>query len=77
MIWLASTEERRNSMYKMVEVVGRSEAGYSEAVKEAVARVLESEQKVSWFQVMEHRGALKADNTVEFQAVLKVAVDMK
>ena len=64
-------------MYRMKEIVGRSEAGYSEAVKSAVAQVLESGKKVYWFEVLEHRGAVKPDNTLEYQAVLKVAVDMK
>jgi flavin-binding protein dodecin len=62
-------------MLKMVEVVGVSEVGYSEAVRSAVNRLIESGEKVHFFQVVEQRGAVRDGKFKEFQATIKVAVE--
>jgi flavin-binding protein dodecin len=61
-------------MLKMIEVVGTSEASYSEAVKEAVGRLGAAGERVHFFYVTEHRGAVR-DEKIEFQAVVKAAVE--
>ena len=64
-------------MFKMIEIVGSSEKGFSEAVKEAVEQVLASGEKVHFFEVIEQRGAVRAGKFKEFQVKLKVAVEVK
>ncbi|MBE3069773.1 MAG: dodecin domain-containing protein, partial [Planctomycetes bacterium] len=44
-------------MLKMVEVVGTSPKGYSEAVKAAVDALVAAGEKVHFFTVTEHRGS--------------------
>lgn len=62
-------------MLKMIEVVGRSQMGFSEAVKEAVKKVITSGEKVHFFQVLEQRGAVHEGKFKEFQVIIKIAVE--
>lgn len=64
-------------MLKMTEVVGVSVDGYSQAVKEAVQKLISAGEEVHFFEVVEERGAVRDGKVVEFQVVLKVAVRMK
>jgi len=61
-------------MFKMLEVVGSSQAGFSEAVKDAVEQVLEFGEKVHFFEVVEQRGAVRAGRFKEFQVKLKPSI---
>ncbi len=62
-------------MFKMVDVVGVSPAGFSEAAKDGVDRVLKSGEKVHFFQVLEQRGAVREGELKEFQVVIRVATE--
>ena len=62
-------------MLKMVDVVGVSPKGFSEAVKDGVEKVLASGEKVHFFQVLEQRGAVREGALKEFQVVLRVATE--
>jgi flavin-binding protein dodecin len=62
-------------MLKMIEVVGVSPVGFSEAVKEGVEQVLQTGERIHFFQVMEQRGAVREGKLKEFQVILRVAVD--
>jgi len=62
-------------MFRMIEVVGRSSQGYSEAVKDAIEKIIESGEKVHFFQVLEQRGAVRENEFKEFQVILRVAVE--
>lgn len=61
-------------MLKMIEVVGTSPIGYSEAVKAVVEKLVAKGEKVHFFTVGEQRGAFHGGK-IEFQAVVKVAVE--
>jgi hypothetical protein len=61
-------------MFKMIEVVGASPTSFAEATKAAVQRLLADGQKVHFFTLSELRGAVR-DGKIEFQAVVKVAVE--
>ncbi len=62
-------------MFRMIEIVGKSSQGFSEAVKEAIEKILESGEKVHFFQVLEQRGAVREGKFKEFQVILRVAVE--
>jgi len=62
-------------MFKMIEVVGVSPAGFSEAVKDGVDKVLASGEKVHFFQVLEQRGAVREGEFKEFQVIIRVATE--
>jgi dodecin len=62
-------------MFRMIEMVGTSPKGFSEAVQEAVASVIKSGQKPHFFEVLEQRGAVRDAKIKEFQVTLKIAVE--
>ena len=62
-------------MFKMVDVVGVSQVGFSEAVKDGIDKVLASGEKVHFFQVLEQRGAVRNGELKEFQVIIRVAVE--
>ena len=61
-------------MLKMMEVVGVSPAGYSQAIQGAVEHLLAQGEKVHFFEVRQQRGSVR-DGKIEYQAVIKVAVE--
>jgi len=58
-------------MFRMIELIDSSEAGFSEAVKKAVQTLLDRGEKVHFFEVVEQReGAFK-----EFLVKIRAAVE--
>ena len=64
-------------MLKMVEVIGRSNQGFSEAVKDTIKQLLDSGEKIHFFEVIEQRGAVREGQLKEFQVKIKVSVEPK
>ncbi|UCC39711.1 MAG: dodecin domain-containing protein [Candidatus Aminicenantes bacterium] len=62
-------------MFKMIDVVGVSPQGFSEAVKDGIDKVLASGEKVHFFQVLEQRGAVRNGELREFQVLIRVATE--
>ena len=62
-------------MYKIIEVVGVSPTGFSEAVKNAVNQLTASGEKIHFFRVTEERGLVRDGKLKEFQVVVKIAVE--
>jgi len=62
-------------VFKMIDVVGISPVGFSEAVKDGVDKVLASGEKVHFFQVLEQRGAVREGELKEFQVIIRVATE--
>ncbi|MCX6566260.1 MAG: dodecin family protein [Candidatus Aminicenantes bacterium] len=62
-------------MLRMLEVVGTSPAGFSEAVRAAVEEIVRVGHAAHFFQVVEQRGSIRDGRIKEFQVVLKVAVE--
>jgi len=63
-------------MINMMEVVGISNTGYSEAVNGAVSKLMDNGHKIYWFEITEQRGAVKGSD-IEYQVKVKVAVESK
>jgi len=63
-------------MIHMIEIVGISNVGYSDAVKSAVKKLMDGGHKVYWFEIVEQRGAVKGSE-IEYQVKVKVAVEGK
>jgi len=61
-------------MMKMTEVVGTSPTSFAEATRAVVQRLMADGQKVHFFTLSEARGAVR-DGKIEFQVILKVAVE--
>jgi flavin-binding protein dodecin len=58
-------------MYKMMQVVGTSPKGLTEAIENAIENLGE---KAYWFEVVEQRGAIKDDKVWEYQVKINVGV---
>ncbi len=60
------------AVYKKVEIVGTSKTSFAEAVKVAVAEAAKSIRHMSWFEVVEQRGAIKDGKVLEFQVTVRI-----
>ncbi|MEQ8187084.1 MAG: dodecin domain-containing protein [Candidatus Eremiobacterota bacterium] len=58
-------------MIKMMECVGNSHQSFEEAVKETVEKLIESGEKIHWFEIKEEKEAEPA----EFQVKIKAGVE--
>jgi len=59
-------------IYKKIEIVGTSPDSFAEAVKSAVKEASKTVRKMSWFEVVEQRGAIKDGKVLEFQVTIRV-----
>lgn len=60
------------STFKKIEIVGTSDKGFSEAVESAIKEASKSVRKMSWFEVVEQRGAVKDGKVVEYQVTVRI-----
>ena len=59
--------------FEIIERVGVSTESATEAIKTAVLEA-NKDHKVSWFEVVEHRGRVTSEGKVEFQVTVKLGV---
>jgi flavin-binding protein dodecin len=60
------------NVYKLVEVVGTSDAGVDDAIRTAVATASKSIRHIDWFEVVETRGHVVGGAVAHFQVTLKI-----
>jgi len=58
--------------YKLIELVGTSAKSYEDAIAIAVKQASKTLKAVSWFEVVQMRGAVKDGEVTEYQVILKV-----
>ena len=58
--------------YKKIEVVGTSPDSFANAVKSAVQTASKTVRNMSWFEVVEQRGAIKDGKVAEFQVTVRI-----
>jgi flavin-binding protein dodecin len=63
--------------YKKIEIVGTSAASFAEAAKSAVAEASKSIRNMSWFEVVEQRGAIKDGKVLEFQVTVRIGFKLE
>ncbi len=61
-----------SGVYKKIDVVGTSPVSYAEATKVAIEQAGKSIRHMSWFEVVEQRGAIKDGKVAEFQVTLRI-----
>jgi len=61
-----------NHSYKVVEVVGSSDKGSDEAVRNAIADASDSLHHLAWFEVVNQRGHIEGGKVAHFQVTLKI-----
>ena len=58
--------------FKKIEIVGTSPDSFAAATSNAVAKLAETEKNLSWFEVVELRGAIRDGKVHEYQVTLNV-----
>ena len=61
-----------NHTYKVIELVGSSPNGVTEAINEAVTRASKTIKGLDWFEVSQIRGNIQDNNIAWYQVALKV-----
>ena len=61
-----------NNTYKVIELVGTSDVGVTEAIKTAVDKAAETLRGLDWFEVQQIRGHIDNQQIQWFQVDLKV-----
>lgn len=63
--------------YKVVEIVGTSEASISKAIEGAIAKASGSLRNLGWFEVGEIRGNIVDGKVEHYQVTLKVGFTLE
>ena len=58
--------------YKLIELVGTSPAGVTEAIEAAIAKAGETLRGLDWFEVQQIRGRVENGRVAEYQVDLKI-----
>ena len=58
--------------YKIIELVGTSSVGVSEAIEAAVSKAAETLRGLDWFEVGQVRGRIEAGGVVEYQVGVRI-----
>ena len=61
-----------NHVYKTIELVGSSDQGPDEAVRNAITRASVTLHNLRWFQVVETRGHIEDGQIAHWQVTVKV-----
>ena len=59
-------------VFKLIELTGTSTTSVEDAVQTAVTEASRTIRNMSWFEVVETRGAIKEGKVTEWQVTLKV-----
>lgn len=59
-------------VYKIVEIVGSSEASIEEAIQNGIARAAESLRNIGWFEVVQTRGHVSGGRIDHYQVTMKI-----
>lgn len=60
------------NVYKKIEIVGSSETGTDDAIRNAIAKASQSLKHMDWFEVVETRGHIQNGKIAHYQVTLKV-----
>jgi flavin-binding protein dodecin len=66
------TGKAMNYTYKVIEVVGSSETGNDDAVKNAIDEAGKTLKHIGWFEVVKQTGHVEEGVIRHFQATLKI-----
>ncbi len=58
--------------YKLIELVGTSAESYEDAIANAINQASKTLKAISWYEVVQMRGAVNDGNVTEYQVILKV-----
>lgn len=62
-----------STYYEKIEIVGISDKSYEDAIQNAVNEAKNRFSELRWFEVVEFRGGINENGSVQYQVVLKIA----
>jgi len=62
-----------STYYEKLEIVGVSSKSYEDAIQNAVHEAKNRFSELRWFEVVEFRGGITDDESIQYQIVLKIA----
>jgi dodecin len=65
-------EDKMGKTYKLIELVGTSTKSYEDAIANAIKQASKTLKEISWYEVIQMRGAVNEGNVQEYQVILKV-----
>jgi len=65
-----------DNVYKKIRVIGCSAESFEKAVTLAVTKASETLHGISWFEVVEHRGAVKDGKVLEWQVTIDLGLKL-
>ena len=60
--------------HKVIESVGTSSSGITQAIEDAVSRAAETSKGLGWFEVHHLRGKIEDGRVTEYEAEVKVGL---
>lgn len=64
-------------IYKVIEIVGSSQASIEDAISTAISRASETLRHLRWFEVVQTRGHVENGKIAHYQVTLKVGFTME
>lgn len=61
-----------DAVYKKIQVVGTSSESFSDAAAKAISKAAETEKNLSWFEVVEMRGAISEGKIAQYQVTVNI-----
>ena len=66
-----------NHVYKVIEIVGSSEASIEDAIKTAIELANKTIRNMDWFEVVQTRGHIKDGKIGHYQVTLKIGFTLE
>jgi flavin-binding protein dodecin len=66
-----------DGVYKVIELVGTSEASISKAIDGAISKAGETVRHLGWFEVTQIRGRIEAGKIDSYQVTLKAGFKLE
>lgn len=66
-----------DQVYKVVELVGSSENGVTEAIENAVTRAAKTIRRIGWFEVVNIRGSVADGKAQRYQVTIKAGFTLE
>ncbi|RME72272.1 MAG: hypothetical protein D6776_09060 [Planctomycetota bacterium] len=63
--------------YKLIEIVGTSSEGLSQAIDAAIAHAARTIRNLHWFEVVEQRGTVRNGHVLEYQVKIRVGFKLE
>ncbi len=67
----------KNHVYKIIKIVGSSEASIEDAISAAVAQAGKTVRNMDWFEVLQTRGHIKDGKIGHYQVAIKIGFTLE